>query len=63
VFALRGISLTKVTSSNIELCTSINVSIGFDCYLFLLEKFQIESRPQKQRPLRVVDDYNEGRAK
>ncbi|XP_059438261.1 arogenate dehydratase/prephenate dehydratase 1, chloroplastic isoform X2 [Corylus avellana] len=34
VFALRGISLSK-----------------------------IESRPQKQRPLRVVDDYNEGSAK
>jgi hypothetical protein len=31
--------------------------------LFLQFLIQIESRPLKQRPLRVVDDSNEGSAK
>ena len=61
VFALREIELTKVNS-----CENSIILGNFSCLVTMsigFYHFQIESRPQRQRPLRVVDDSNEGSAK
>ena len=60
VFASRDINLTKVIFLDeiIFLVVSKN-----QLFSLSLTTFQIESRPQRKRPLRVVDDSNKGSAR
>lgn len=63
VFSLRGINLSKVIVTKCSSLSYIVMQGDSDCYVASWSNFQIESRPQKRRPLRVVDDSNKGSAK
>jgi len=62
VFALRDINLTKVIFLIANIFSPLNC-VQKTNFFFFLTNFQIESRPQRKRPLRVVDDSNKGSAR
>ena len=62
VFALRDINLTKVIFLIANIFPPLNC-VQKTNFFFFLTNFQIESRPQRKRPLRVVDDSNKGSAR
>jgi len=64
VFALRDINLSKVIYvKKFSSCKSISMHDYYRTLNIVYIWKQIESRPQRNRPLRVVDDSNTGTAK
>lgn len=64
VFALRDINLTKVKYCCLFYTCSIAIFFKkTDHEIPSWRIFQIESRPQRKNPMRVVDDSNEGSAR
>ena len=60
VFASRDINLIKVI---VLVKIILSQAVSNNQLFSLFYNFQIESRPQRKRPLRVVDDSNKGSAK